>query len=83
MPSAPIKPDTSRKVQIFINDERYHAPKPSMTGRELLQLASLPETNQLFLEVPGPGDDKPIGLDVEVDLRPGMKFYDVPVGTFG
>jgi hypothetical protein len=83
MPTAPTKPDVDRKIKIFINDTHYEAPKPVMTGHELLQLAKLPETNQLFLEVPGPKDDKPVGLDEPVDLRPGMKFYDVPVGTFG
>jgi len=41
------------------------------------------EGNQLFLEVPGPGDDRPIGLDETVTLRSGMRFYDVPVGNFG
>jgi hypothetical protein len=54
-----------------------------MTGAELLSLAGLPADNQLFLEVPGPGDDRPIRPDEPVKLRPGMKFYDVPVGTFG
>jgi hypothetical protein len=54
-----------------------------MTGRELLELAGLPETNQLFLEVPGPAEDHPVGLDTEIKLRAGMAFYDVPVGTFG
>lgn len=83
MPTAPSKPDTGQKIKIFINDKHYEAPKPTMTGRELLQLADLPETNQLFLEVPGPKDDQPVGLEEPVELKPGMKFYDVPVGTFG
>ena len=83
MSTAPTKPDTGRKIKIFINDEHYDVPKPVMTGRELLRLANLPETNQLFLEVPGPEDDRPIAPEETVELRPGMKFYDVPVGTFG
>lgn len=83
MPSPTSKPDTARKIKIFINDEHYEAPQPVMAGRELLALAGLPETNQLFLEVPGPKDDQPVRPDEPIELRPGMKFYDVPVGTFG
>jgi hypothetical protein len=78
-------PETRRHhgVEIFINNKPFEAPKPEMTGRELLSLAGLSDANQLFLEVPGPGDDRPIGLDAEVKLHKGMRFYDVPVGTFG
>lgn len=49
-----------------------------MAGRELLTLASVPEGNQIFLEVPNPGEDLPVDADAPFDLRPGMKFYDVP-----
>lgn len=75
--------ESKKRLRIFINDQPYFAPEPTMTGRELLILAGLPETNQLFLDVPGPGDDRPIGPDEPIELRSGMKFYDVPVGTFG
>jgi hypothetical protein len=75
--------ETHRKIQIFINDHHYMAPNPVMTGRVLLGLDGVPEENQLFLEVPGPGDDEPIGLDDPVELRSGMRFYDVPPGNFG
>ncbi len=72
-----------RKIRIFINDQPYFAPKSRMTGSEILALAGLPATNQLFLDVPGPGDDVPVSPDADFELRPGQKFYDVPVGTFG
>lgn len=75
--------DTGRKINIVINDQHFRAPDASMSGRELLALAGIPEGNQLFLEIPGPGDDRAIGLDESVELRSGMKFYDVPVGNFG
>ena len=74
---------TRKGIRIFINDQPYFAPKPAMTGLELSALASVPEGNQIFLDVPGPGDDVAIGADTPFDLKPGMKFYDVPVGTFG
>jgi hypothetical protein len=74
---------TGRRIRIFVNDEPFFAPESSMTGAQILALAGVPEGNQLFLEVPGPGDDRPIGPEEPVTLHSGMKFYDVPVGTFG
>ncbi|MFP5327658.1 MAG: multiubiquitin domain-containing protein [Acidimicrobiia bacterium] len=74
---------TRKGIRIFINDQPYFAPKPAMTGRELTALAGVPEGNQLFLDVPGHGDDQPVDADTPFDLKPGMKFYDVPVGMFG
>lgn len=74
---------TRRNINIVINDQHFRAPEPNMTGRELLGLGGIPEGNQLFLEVPGPGDDQPVGLDEPIELRSGMRFYDVPVGNFG
>jgi Multiubiquitin len=71
------------QINIIINGVHYRAPRPAMTGAELAALASVPAGNQLFLEVPGPGDDRPIGPDQPVELRSGMRFYDVPVGNLG
>jgi hypothetical protein len=71
------------QLRIFVNDQPYFAPEPVMTGAEILAMAGLPAANQLFLEVPGPADDRPVLLDERVKLHTGMKFYDVPVGTFG
>lgn len=83
MPTTSSTPGTDRKIKIFINGNHYEAPQPVMTGRELLALGGLPDCNQMFLEVPGPAEDQPVGPDDPIELRPGMKFYDVPVGTFG
>jgi hypothetical protein len=74
---------TGSQVNIIINGVHYRAPRPVMTGAELAELASVPAGNQLFLEVPGPGHDCPIGPDQPVELRSGMRFYDVPVGNLG
>jgi hypothetical protein len=71
------------QINIFINNTHYHAPKPVMTGQELAALGGVPAGNQLFIEAPGPGDDYPIGPDEPVELRSGMRFYDVPVGNLG
>mgnify|MGYP000847094624 FL=1 len=75
--------DSRRKLRIFVNDQPFFAPEPVMTGAEILAMAGLPEGNHLFLEVPGPEDDRQIRPDEPVKLKSGMKFYDVPVGTFG
>jgi hypothetical protein len=78
-----IATKTHKRIVIFINDDRLEAPDDEMTGSELLALAGLPSANAVFLEVPGPGEDRAIGHDEVVALKSGMKFYDVPVGTFG
>jgi hypothetical protein len=63
---------------IFINDARFVAPSRTMTGREIKQLAAIPEGNRLFREEPGRHADTPIGDDEVVELRDGNKFYDLP-----
>ena len=75
--------DARRGVPIRINDIQFFAPQEVMTGAAIAALGDFPAGNQLFLEVPGPGPDEQIGADQQIHLHPGMKFYDVPVGTFG
>jgi hypothetical protein len=67
-------------VPIFIDDKPYKAPKKAMTGAELRQLARPPigADRDLFLVVPGPGDDQKIGDHQVVHLKPGMHFYSAP-----
>ena len=77
------RPATERGVLIVINEVEYTTQRRDMTGRELMTLADIPDGNHLFLEVPGPGDDRQIGPDEEVRLHRKMRFYDVPVGNFG
>ncbi len=79
----PAQTTNRTRVRIFINDNPFFAPESTMTGSALLALAGLPAGNHLFLEVPGPSDDRQIGTSEPFELHSGMKFYDVPVGTFG
>jgi hypothetical protein len=72
-----------KKIKIFINEVKYKAPKPVMTGAELKALADIAVENQLFLDEPGHHDDPQIFDDEEFQLKSGMKFYDVPVGNLG
>lgn len=81
--SQDVSIETKRRIVIFINDQRVVAPAEEMTGQELMVIGKIPEGNHLFLEVNGPGDDRQIQPDEPVQLRSGMRFYDVPVGNLG
>jgi len=70
-------------INITIDGRHYAVHEQSLTGAQVLALAGLPPADQLFREVPGPGDDEQIGPDKLVELRDGEKFYAVPVGNFG
>jgi len=70
-------------INIMIDGRHYTVHERYLTGAQILALAGLPPGDQLFREVPGPGDDEPIGPDQVVELRDGGKFYAVPVGNFG
>ncbi len=72
-----------KKFTIFINDVQQQLEKPTGTGAELKQLGGIPAGNRLFLEEPGPKPDQPIGDAEAVNLKPGMKFYDLPPGVVG
>jgi len=68
---------------IFINDARLEAHERTLTGAQIAALGGVPEGKQIFLEIPGPGDDDPVGRDEVVELESGMRFYDVPAGNLG
>jgi hypothetical protein len=72
-----------RKFNIFINDTKYTVDEPELTGAQLKALSGIAAANQLFLEIPGPGDDVHVRDDEEIELKSGLKFYDVPVGNLG
>lgn len=67
-------------IPIFINRIEYKVPRETMTGREILGLAGFGDDHDLFL-LQGEGDPTggtPIGLDQEVELKPGMHFRAIP-----
>jgi len=70
-------------INITIDGRHYAVHERYLTGAQILAVAGLPPGDQLFREVPGPGDDQPVGPDQVVELRDGEKFYAVPVGNFG
>jgi hypothetical protein len=84
-PGAPLQPDVSHRVRIaiFIDDTKFEVTEPALTGHQLKAMAHIAQTNHLFLDVPGHGDDVQVFDDVPFKLKSGMKFYDVPVGNLG
>jgi hypothetical protein len=73
----------SRRIPIFINDTRHFVSVPTLTGAEIKALGAIPPQNKLFLETRGSGADEEIGDDQAVELQPGDRFYDLPVGVVG
>jgi hypothetical protein len=70
-------------INIFINDINYKVTERIMTGAQIAALGGIPEGDQIFLEVSGPGEDRPIGRDEPIELKSGMRFYDVPPRNLG
>jgi len=68
-----------RETVIHIDHKEYKATKESMTGAEIRALAKPPVSGDydLWLEVPGKGDDRKIGDGETVELKNGMQFYSV------
>lgn len=72
--------NVSQGIPIFIDRKPFKASKSPMTGAEL---RTLPEPDigndrDLWLDIPGPGDDDRIELSESVRLKPGMHFYTAP-----
>lgn len=82
-PTVPVAGTHTHTINIFVNDVRYEVTEPVMTGVQIAQLGGVPAGNQIFLEVPGPGEDRPVGPNEPIELRSGMRFYDVPAGNLG
>jgi hypothetical protein len=74
---------TAKQINIEINDVHYKVTTSEMIGAQLKELASIAAANGLFLETHGDGEDEPIRDDEVVQLKSGMKFYDVPAGNLG
>lgn len=75
--------ENSNKPDLFIDNERYHWDKDTITGAEIRTLASLPDDVQIFHKVPGQPDSE-IKNDTVVDLaaRPGPdRFSTQSVGS--
>jgi len=72
-----------KKITIIVNNQPLHFSEADVPVAEIKERAGIPAANLLFLEVPGPGDDIPIGEGSVVHLEPGQHYYDMPPGNFG
>lgn len=65
-----------RKFDVFIDQKKYQWGEPTITGSEIKNLASVPQTYQVWQDLPGP-NDPPVEDDQKIDLtRPGVeKFF--------
>lgn len=79
----PSAPSRTRTVNIFVNDRKHSVDGSALTGEQIATLGDVPAGNQIFLEVPGPGDDELIASADTVKPKSGMRFYDVPAGNLG
>ncbi len=72
------KKNEHHEVVIHIDKKKYESPTPT-AGAALYQLGSIdPAKYDLFLEVPGPTDDKPIANDATpIELKNGAHLYTV------
>lgn len=57
-----------KSFDLFVDHVKYTWPDPMITGKELRDLASIPESAEIFLRVPGKPDLQ-IKDDTEVDLE--------------
>jgi hypothetical protein len=68
------------KTRIKIDKESFTVEATSLTGRELRNLPNPPigPERDLYLAVPGPGEDRRIGDDEAIELKDGMHFFTAP-----
>lgn len=68
--------EKSNKPELFIDNERYQWPKTTITGAEILALASAPDGVELYQQVPGKPDIQ-IRPQTVVDLtqHPGPERF--------
>jgi hypothetical protein len=74
----PLKggPNGHLPLTIIIEGREFQWPKQFITGRELRQLAGLPENADLFLGITDPWDDEQVGLDDRIDIaREGVESF--------
>lgn len=72
--------DHEKKFVIHIDQSEFKVASNSLTGAELrgLPTPAIGQDRDLYLEVPGPGDDQLILDTQEVELKNGMHFFTTP-----
>jgi hypothetical protein len=68
------------EFHIKIDRDPFTVTEERLTGADLRQLASPPvgDDRDLYLVVPGPGDDQLVGDSDRIDIEDGMHFITAP-----
>ena len=62
--------------KIKINNKNYTHPNQFITGSEVKTTDNKPATDAVYLKVPGPGQDRKIADNEQVDLeQPGTEHF--------
>lgn len=70
--------------EFFVDAKSYQSESGSITGAQIKQIASIPDTYQLFEEVEGDHPDRAISDSDSVDLSGRVRhFFAVPPASFG
>lgn len=77
---ANVHESREKRVQIKVDRSPFTVNSGSLTGTAIRSLPSPPigPERDLYLEVPGPGDDQLISDGESVELRNGMHFFTTP-----
>lgn len=72
--------DHGHGYPITIDDRHYKVEELEMEGSELRALPEpdVPGDRDLWLEVPGPGDDVLVRPEKKIPFHPGAHFYTAP-----
>ena len=62
---------------VFVDDVEYRFDHSPVTGGEIMNVAGIPHSVGLVL-INEDGSQTPIGVDEEIDLRPGRRFKKAP-----
>lgn len=68
-------PGTRSEYSIYIDDSLYKVNRAKIDGVALRKLASLASHQDIWQVIPGPDNDKLIGLEDIIELRSGMQFF--------
>ncbi len=65
-----------KNYEIFIDQKKYEWTEPNINGKQIKDLAGVPQSHRVWQDLPGP-NDPPVKDQEEVDLtKPGReKFF--------
>jgi hypothetical protein len=72
--------DKKQKFEIKIDRDKFEVEGPTITGAQLRQLPTPPigADRDLFLTVPGPGDDLLVKNGDVIELEKHLRFFTAP-----